>query len=190
MLFSLFLKELLLIFFLVHDSPFHKRTFSLPFGSVPLLPRRTSGGDSDWHLVTNCAKHSCAFPPLFASYRRHLNVCLTSCVSIAIISRRTLQTFAWRMCVGWGGRKKKKRKEKNAVNVALEPREPTALPRALSPPAPSLSVSTASRQLVGFFFFFFPSPVSFQTECNSLQFVSFFPHWEKHRGLSASQALK
>lgn len=172
MLFSLFLKELSSIVF-AYDSPSHKRTFSLPFGSVPLLPRRTSGDDSDRHLVTNCAKHSCAFPPLFASYR-HLNVCLASCVSIAIISRRTLQTFAWRMCIGWGEKKEKERKrKKNAVNVALEPREPTALPRALSPPAPSLSVSTASRQLVGFFFSF-PSPVSFQTECTSLQFVSFF----------------
>lgn len=57
--------------------------------------------------------------------------------------------------VYWGGGKERKRKEKNAVNVALEPREPTALPRALSPPAPSLSVSAASRQLV---VFFFPSP--------------------------------
>lgn len=136
------------------DSPFHKRTFSLPFGSVPLLPRCTSGDDSDWHLVTNCAKHSSAFPPLFASYR-HLNVCLTSCVSIAIISRRTLQTFAWRMCIGVGEKKEKEKKRKKRCQRG---------PRATwADGSPSRSVSSCSfsvcqrcKQAVSFCFF--PSP--------------------------------
>lgn len=88
-----------------------------------------------------------------------------------------------------GKERKRKEKKKNAVNVALEPREPTALPRALSPPAPSLSVSTASRQLVGFFFFLLPLAGEFSDRMQFSAICLFFPSLgEAQRALSLAGA--
>lgn len=173
--------EELLVLFLWTIPHILKRPLFLCLDQSPSSPRCTRVDDSDWHLVTNCAKHSCSSPPLFAFYH-HFKVCVPSCGSTAIISRGTLQTFARKMCSGWGEEKERKRRKKKtyAVNVALEPREPTALP-SLSVPA-----SVCQRH---FFLLLLTGEISDRMHFSAIC-LFFSPHWEEHRGLSAAQALK
>lgn len=144
-------------------------------GPSPLLPERRRLGLTSGHQL---CKTFLRFPPLFAFYGHFECVPPVLCFHCnnkpANITNIRPESVYW---VGEGGKKERKRRKKKnpAVNVALEPREPTALPRALSPPAPSLSVSAASRQLgFGFFFLPFSSLVSFQTECTSLSAICLF----------------